>query len=392
MKTPPHPETLAAQGPLADTVNDRFPAVPGSGFGELAAPIHLSTTYQRGANGELPGGRLYSRDHNPTYDTPETLLAALEGGHEALLFASGMAAATSVLQALRPGDRVLAPRDMYWGWRRQMIDFCTTWGLPLAWYDSGDHGQLAAALAEAPTRLLWIETPANPGWQLTDIALAAREAQRHGCTVVVDSTCASPVLTRPLELGADLVMHSATKYLNGHSDVVAGALVCAAASPLWERIRQMRLQGGAVLGPFEAWLLLRGMRTLFLRVRTASANALALARFLEARSEVLAVAYPGLPSHPAHDLACRQMQGGFGGMLSVRIRGGAAAAQAVCSRLQVFRRATSLGSVESLVEHRAPVEGPDSRCPDDLLRLSVGIEHVDDLLADFAQALPGVPG
>lgn len=371
--------TLAAQGL----------ATPEAPFGEVTPPIHMATTYARAADGSLPGGRQYSRDQNPAYDAPEALLAALEGGVEALLFASGMAAASAVLQALAPGDRVLAPRAMYWGWRKHLQEFCAHWGLPLAWYDNADREQLAARLAEAPTRLLWIETPANPTWEITDLEHAIAVAGRHGARVVVDSTCATPVLTRPLTLGADLVMHSATKYLNGHSDVVAGALVARQSDEFWQAIRAVRAQGGAVAGPFESWLLQRGMRTLFLRVRAASANALALAQWLERQPGVAAVAYPGLASHAGHVVAARQMHGGFGGMLSVRIAGGAAAADAVAGRLRLFRRATSLGSTESLVEHRAPVEGPGSLCPPDLLRLSVGIEAIDDLIADFSAALAG---
>lgn len=374
---PAHPATLAAQG-IEGT------AAP---FAEVVAPIHLSTTYERAADGSYPGGRVYSRDQNPGYDAAEALLARLEGGAAALLFASGMAASMSVLYALRPGERIVAPRAMYYAWRLQLQQFCEQWGLPLAWYDNADREDLAARLAEAPTRLLWVETPANPTWELTDLEHAIALAHAHGALVAVDSTVATPVLTQPLALGADLVMHSATKYLNGHSDVIAGALVTRERTPFWDRIRSVRSLGGAVAGPVEAWLLLRGMRTLFLRVQAASANALALAQFLEGRPEVLQVAYPGLPSHPEHALARRQMVGGFGGMLSVRVAGGQAGALAVAGRLRVFRRATSLGSTESLVEHRASVEGAGSLSPPDMLRVSVGIESIDDLIADFEQAL-----
>jgi len=372
-------ETLAAQG---------F-APPDSPYGEVVPPIHIATTYERAGDGSYPGGRLYSRDQNPGYDAPEALLAALEGGAAALLFGSGMAASAAVLQALQPGDRIVAPRVIYWGWRKLLQQFCQQWGLALAWYDNADTDDLAARLDEAATRLVWVETPANPTWEVTDLQRAAQLAHQHGALLVVDSTAATPVLSRPLEFGADLVMHSATKYLNGHADVIAGALVTRAQDAFWERIRQVRNLGGAVLGPVEAALLLRGMRTLFLRVRAASANALALARFLETQPQVLSVAYPGLPGHPGHAVACAQMQGGFGGMLSLRLAAGEAAARQVAASLQVFRRATSLGSTESLVEHRASVEGPGSPCPPDLLRVSVGIEALDDLLADFAQALRG---
>ncbi len=373
-----HGSTLSAQGN-----SQHCPP-----FGDIVRPIHLSTTFERAADGSYPGGRTYARDQSPAYDDAEAVLCALEGGRASLLFASGLAAATSVVQALAPGDRVLAPRACYWAWRKWLLEVATPWGIRVDWYDNADTAHLALLLAAAPTRLVWIETPANPTWEVTDIAEVAHLARAHGALVVVDSTVATPVLTRPLALGAHLVLHSATKYLNGHSDVVAGALVAGdLPDALWMRIRQIRGLGGAVLGPFEAWLLVRGMRTLYLRVHAASANALRLAHALTTHPAVLEVLYPGLPQHAGHAIAARQMQGGFSGMLSVRMVGGETAAIAAAGRLRLFRQATSLGSVESLVEHRASVEGPDSMCPRDLLRLSVGIEHADDLLADLQQAL-----
>jgi cystathionine gamma-synthase len=276
---------------------------------------------------------------------------------------------------------------MYWALRKWLIEFAANWRIELAFYDNADAADLGRQLSAAPTRLLWIETPANPTWEVSDIGAAADLAHRHGVTVVVDSTVATPVLTRPLELGADIVMHSATKYLNGHSDVVAGVLVTREDNALWQRIRNVRALGGAVLGPFEAWLLLRGMRTLHLRVRAASASALAIAEALTRHRQVLQVLYPGLTGHPGHRVAAAQMHGGFGGMLSIRVAGGEGRAREVAARLRVFKRATSLGAVESLVEHRASVEGAGSLCPPDLLRLSIGIEPLDDLLADLEQAL-----
>lgn len=359
-------------------------------YRDIVPPIHLASTFERAADGSYPGGRTYSRDASPAYDDAEEVLRQLEGGAQALLFGSGMAAATAVLQALEPGARVLAPRSMYWGLRKWMQDRAEHGHLALSFYDNADLAYLERQLEAAPTRILWLETPANPTWEVTDIRAAAALAQRHGATTVVDSTVATPVLCQPLALGADIVMHSATKYLNGHSDVVAGALVTREDTALWQRIRTMRAMGGAVLGPFEAWLLLRGMRTLHLRVRTASASALQIATALEAHPAVAQVLYPGLPSHAGHDIAASQMSGGFGGMLSIRVKGGETggeAAREVAARVQVFKRATSLGSVESLIEHRASVEGPDTLCPDDLLRLSIGIEPVADLLADLQQAL-----
>lgn len=371
------PETLAAQA--LGRVSPEFR--------DLAPPLHPSTTFERAADGSYPGGRVYSRDASPAYDQAEALLTELEGGHQSLLFASGMAAATAVLQTLGPGQAVLAPHDMYWALRNWLQAFCQHWGVGLVFYDNARVDDLAGKLRAARPRLVWVETPSNPRWDLTDIAAAAALAREVGAQVVVDSTVATPVLTRPLELGADIVMHSATKYLNGHSDVVAGALVAREDSDTWQTIRRNRNLGGSVLGPFEAWLLLRGMRTLHLRVRRASASALAIARALDGHPGLVGTLYPGLPSHPGHAVACRQMQGGFGGMLSIRVAGGEPAARAVAGRLRVFRQATSLGSVESLAEHRASVEGPGSACPPDLIRLSIGIEAEADLLADLLAAL-----
>ncbi len=356
-------------------------------YRDIVPPIHLASTFERGEDGGYPGGRMYSRDGSPAYIEVEEVLRQLEGGTQALVFASGHAAASAVLQALQAGDRVVAPRAMYWGLRKWLLDLAEHGYIELAFYDNVNLADLDRQLAAAPTRLLWIETPANPTWEVTDLRAAIALAQKHGAHTLVDSTVATPVLSQPLALGADIVLHSATKYLNGHSDVVAGALITREDSALWQRVRSMRNLGGAVLGPFEAWLLLRGMRTLHLRVRAACANALQLAGALEQHPAVAQVLYPGLPSHPGHAIAAAQMSGGFGGMLSIRVRAGEDAAREVAARVRVFKRATSLGSVESLIEHRASVEGPTSRCPPDLLRLSVGIEPVADLLEDLQQAL-----
>jgi cystathionine gamma-synthase len=380
MSTPPaplHAQTLAAQG--------------GHGFADpfrdLVPPIHLATTYERASDGSYPGGRMYARADNPTFDAPEALIAALEGAHQALLFASGQAAAATVFQAFAPGDAVLVPANMYWGLRGWLQNFAASWGLTIESYVNDSLDDLAAKARARHPRLIWIETPANPTWDVTDIAGACAIARETGARVAVDSTCATPLLTQPLALGADIVMHSATKYLNGHSDVIAGALVSRTDDALWKRIRQIRSSGGAILGAMESALLLRGMRTLHLRVHTASATALALASKLQHRPDLSHVLYPGLPTHPNHAVAARQMRGGYGGMMSLRLAAGEAAAKAFTARLRVFRRATSLGSVESLVEHRASVEGPGTTCPPDLVRLSVGIEHPGDLLADIEQAL-----
>jgi len=375
-----HPETLAAQAAHR----------PG-GEGDVTPPIHVSTNYARGPDYELVvPGRGYGRDDNPTYAAPEHLLAQLEGGAAALLFASGMAAAMAVVQALRPGARITAPRVMYWGLRDWLIEFCRDWGLGLDLFDPGDPTALSAALHPGETQLLWIETPCNPTWEVIDIAAAAEAAHAAGARLAVDSTVATPVLTRPIGLGADLVFHSATKYLNGHGDVVAGVLVTARRDEFWTRIAANRRNGGAIPGAFEAWLLQRGLRTLYLRVARASENALGIAQHFAQHPAIAGVLYPGLPSHPGHAVAARQMRGGFGGMLGLRLRGGAPAALEVCRRVRVFVRATSLGGTESLIEHRASIEGPNSPVPADLLRLSVGIENSDDLIADLEQALNGL--
>ena len=352
----------------------------------LVPAIYPSTTYERDRDGEYSSGRGYTRPHNPTYDEPETLLAKLEDGKDCLLFASGMAAATAVFQSLFPGDHIVAPRVMYWALRTWLVDFAMSWGLDVEFVDSTNLSELARAMRPGKTRLVWLETPANPTWDVTDIRASVAIAKSVGAMVAVDSTVATPVLSRPLDLGADLVVHSATKYLNGHSDVLAGAIVTAHEDAYWQRVRAWRRDGGAVLGPFESWLLLRGMRTLFVRVHHSSATAISLAKHFEGHDK-LSVLYPGLESHPGHEVASRQMSGGFSGMLSIRHRGGQAAAMETAARVNVFKRATSLGGVESLIEHRASIEGPSTPVPDDLLRLSVGLENVDDLIKDLENAL-----
>ncbi|MGH7004040.1 MAG: trans-sulfuration enzyme family protein, partial [Alphaproteobacteria bacterium] len=374
----PHPATLAAQA-LGFVDAETKAVVP---------PLHTATTYIRDADNQYRSGRAYSRDDNPSYDQAEKLLAALEGGSKALLFASGMAAATPVFQALAPGDHVVAPKVMYWALRNWLSGFAARWGLGLDLVDTDKLEAVRAAVKPGRTKLVWIETPANPTWVVTDIAAVSAIAHAAGARLAVDSTVATPVLTRPLALGADIVMHSATKYLNGHSDVIAGALVTRAQDEDWARIAALRAQLGGVLGPFEAWLLLRGMRTLYPRVEAASRGALAIAEHFARHPKIERVLYPGLSSDPGHAIARKQMQGGFGGMLSIRIKsagsvGGEAAAVGVAARLAIWKRATSLGGVESLVEHRASVEGPGSPAPPDLLRLSVGIEHVADLIGDL---------
>ncbi|WP_437781020.1 trans-sulfuration enzyme family protein [Sorangium sp. So ce1097] len=374
----PSPETIAAQA--RHSIDDAT--------GAVVPPLHTSTTYARDEGYRLPAAHEYTRDDNPTYRAPEQLLATLEGGADARLFASGMAAATAAVQALvRPGARLVASRAMYHGLRLWMTEWCQAWNVDLELVDATDPDALRAAVQRGPTSLVWIETPANPTWDVVDIAAAAEIAHAGGARLAVDSTVATPVHTRPLALGADLVMHSATKALNGHSDVLAGALAAARDDEAWQRVCRLRRTQGAVPGPFEAWLLLRGMRTLFVRVERASSTALELARRLSGHARVERVLYPGLESHPGHLVAARQMRGGFGAMLSIVVKGGAEDALRVAGRMKVFLRATSLGGVESLVEHRASVEGPGTLAPPNLLRLSIGLESVDDLWADLDEAL-----
>ncbi len=377
---PVRPETLAARA-------DGF-LCPQSGA--VVPPLHPSATYARDElRYEWIGAGGYGRDDNPTFRHAESVLAGLEGGVDAKLFASGMAAVAAVFQALRPGDHVVVGQDQYFGTPKWLKAWAIPWGLEVAFVDSSRLEALAAAVLPGRTRLVWIETPANPVWSITDLAGAAAIARDAGATLAVDNTSATPVLTRPIEHGADLVVHSATKYLNGHTDVVAGVVITAREDALWARIGELRYLAGAILGPFEAWLLLRGLRTLFLRVRAASDSARRIAHHLDAHDRVQEVLYPGLESFPGHAVARRQMHGGFGGMMSIRLRGGAEAALAAVRRTRLFVRATSLGGVESLIEHRATIEGADSTVPPDLLRLSIGCEAVEDLMADLDQALAG---
>ncbi len=353
----------------------------------ISPTLQPATTYLRDEDNQFRSGRVYARADNPTFDQPEALLNHLEHGAGTVLLSSGMAAATSVFLALKPGDHVVAPKVMYWALRHWLTGYATEWGLQVDLVDASDSSAIARAVQPGRTKLVWIETPANPTWIITDIAAAAEIAHRAGARLAVDSTTASPVLTQPVTLGADIVMHSATKYLNGHSDVIAGALTTAKDDDFWQRIKKVRQNGGAVIGTFEAWLLLRGMRTLYVRVPAACRGAQKIAEHFSRNAHTEAVLYPGLSSAPGHAVAARQMKGGFGGMLSLRVKGGEAAAIAVAARVQLWKRATSLGGVESLIEHRASAEGANSPAPIDMLRLSVGIEDPDDLIADLEQAL-----
>ena len=377
-KRPLHPRSLAAQA-----LGKVDPVTKG-----VVPPIHVATTYLRDPDNGYSSGFIYGRPDNETVHEAQAVLAMLEEAKAgALLFGSGMAAATSVFQALAPGDHVVASKVMYWALRAWLLTEATRWGLSVEFVETDDLAALKAAVKPGVTKLIWVETPSNPLWTITDIAGAAEIAHQAGARLAVDSTCASPVHTRPLTLGADIVMHAATKVLNGHSDVVAGALCAREDDEFWSRIKTVRKGQGGILGPFEAYLLMRGMRTLHLRQERQAASALELAQRLSAHPMVARVLYPGLPQHPGHDIAARQMENGFGYMLSVQVTGGEAAAIATAAQVARLYSATSLGGVESLIEHRASIEGAGSPCPPDLLRLSTGIEDLEDLYADLDQAL-----
>lgn len=353
--------------------------------GAVVAPIHLSTTFERDADGSYPHGYLYSRNHNPNRNSLEAALAALEGGTSGAAFSSGLAAVTAVFQGLQPGDHVVAPKDIYHGTANVLKHLFAKWQVTASFVQMTDLDEVQRAM-QANTRMVWIETPSNPLLQCVDIAAVADIARRGNARAVADNTFASPALQRPLELGCDLVMHSTTKYLGGRSDVLGGAVVTRADDEAFAQIRTAQLFGGAVPSPFDCWLVMRSLPTLPYRMQAHCANALKVANFLHAHPKVSAVHYPGLESNPFHQLAKKQMSD-FGGMLSFETSAGKDAAMTVAAHVQVFTRATSLGGVESLIEHRASIEGPESKTPQGLLRVSVGLEHADDLIDDLAQAL-----
>jgi cystathionine gamma-synthase len=353
----------------------------------VTPPIYLSTTFERTAEGEYPLGFSYSREDNPNRRALEACLADLEGGKEALAFASGLAVAAAVVHGLEPGDHIIAADDVYWGLRKVIGDVFAKAGLETSYVDLTDLAALRAAL-RPNTRLVWMETPSNPLMKICDLAAIAEIVRAHGpnAVTVCDGTFATPILQRPLDLGIDMVAHSTTKYLNGHSDVVGGALITRHDNYLFERARRAQKYGGAAPSPFDCWLTLRGIDTLPYRVRAHSENAMRLARCLREHPRVETVHYPGLDTHPGHAIAARQMSA-FGGMISIQVKGGKAEAMEVAARCRLFIRATSLGGAHSLIEHRASVEGPQTRTPQNLLRMSVGLEHPDDLLEDLQQAL-----
>jgi len=353
--------------------------------GAVAPPLHTATTFEHEPDSTYPRGFLYSRTANPNRNALEECLAELEGGAAAAAFASASAATAVVFQALAPRDHVVAPLDAYFGTGKLLRDVFAPWGLAVDFVDMTDPAAVKAALRSA-TKVVWIETPSNPLWRVTDIAAVAALAHGAGARCVCDNTAATSVLQRPLALGADLVVYATTKYLGGHGDVTGGAVVAGRRDAFFERIRAIQTSAGAIPSPFDCWLVRRGLRTLPWRMRAHSDNALRVATFLAAHPRVEAVHYPGLTSHPQHAIAKRQMSG-FGGMLSVQVKGGRDAAFAVEGKVRLFTCATSFGGTESLLEHRASVEGAATRSPENLLRLSIGLEHPDDLIDDLAQAL-----
>ncbi len=353
--------------------------------GAVAPPIHLATTFRHGPAGERVAGYEYQREGNPTNDRLREALAALEGGEDALVFASGMAAMTTLLESLPNGARVLIPDDCYTGLRMLCHEYLPERGITAIELDMSDTDAVRAACAK-PVAMVWIETPSNPRMKISDISALVEIAHAAGALAVVDNTFATPLLQRPLALGADIVMHSTTKYFGGHSDVLGGALVFARRDAFFAKVGHRLHITGASLAPFNAWLILRGCRSLGARMAMHCANARKIAEFLATQPQIERVNYPGLPTHPGHAIAAKQMRD-FGGMMSIELRGGRDAALALASKVKIFTNATSLGGCESLIEHRASVEGPNPRSPQGLLRISVGVEHVEDLIGDLGQAL-----
>jgi cystathionine gamma-synthase len=373
-----------------ETIAARVGTEPDLESRALSPSIQMATTYARDDQGEHSAGFIYSRLGNPTRQKLESALSELEGGTQALAFASGMAAANAILQSLKPGDRILLPHDIYYGVRALATDYFGSWGLVVDSVDMTDLKMVRDALKK-PTRLVWLESPSNPQVSITDIAAVSLEAKKAGATVVVDNTWCTPLITRPIEFGADVVMHSITKYFGGHSDVLGGALVFAKEDMLSERVHSIQQKAGAVLDPFSCWLTLRGIRSMAVRLERQCESAQALAEFLFRHPSIEKVHYPGLPTDPGHEIASRQMKR-FGGMLSILVKGSAEQAKALASNLHYFANATSLGGTESLIEHRASIEGPGSTTPDNLLRISVGLESVEDLKSDLDRGLKKIAG
>lgn len=358
---------------------------PEPGARDVTPAIHLSTTFERSPDGTFPGGHVYSRQSNPNRAMLEEGLALLENGAAALAFSSGNAASLALFQALAPGDHVIAGGDVFYGTAVLLNQTLGSWGLKASYVDMRDPVNVERALTSS-TKLIWIETPSNPLLNIVDLAAIVGIAKKAGVLTAVDNTWATLLLQRPLELGCDISMHSATKYLSGHSDVLMGALVFRERGQLFDKLKAIQHAGGAVPSPFECWLTLRGLQTFPYRVRAQSQSAQKIAEFLSKQPQLEAVHYPGLSRHPGHKIAAAQMAS-FGGMLSVEVKGGQPEAFNLVAGLKLFTRATSLGGTHSLIEHRASVEGPGTHTPQNLLRLSIGLEHPDDLIEDLAQAL-----
>lgn len=357
--------------------------------GAVVPPIVLSTTFERQGDGTFPHGYVYTRSQNPNRQALEESLAALEGGARAMAFGSGQAATNAVFQSLKAGDHVIVPNEAYFGTPKLVREIYSQLGINASYVDMTNVDAVQAAVTPQ-TKIIWMETPSNPLLSITDIAAVSEIAHRAGALAVIDNTWASPLMQQPLALGADIVMHATTKYISGHTDALGGALIFARDDEFTARVNMVQTLGGAVPSPFDCWLIMRGIRTLPLRVRQQTSNAQRVAEFLADHSAVETVFYPGLSSHPGHALAAQQMRGGFGGMLSFNVRGGAEEAMNVAANLQLFTRATSLGGIESLIEHRASIEGPTSTTPQNLLRVSIGIEHVDDLINDLRHGLSAI--
>lgn len=367
------PETIAIHAGNLYRTNTR----------DVTQPINLSTTFLRDGDGGYSGGHMYSRVSNPNRSALEAALRDLEKGADACAFSSGNTAGMSLFQALNPGSHIIAPDDMYWGFKKQLQTiFKDT--LEIDFIDLTDISTVQGFIKEN-TVMIWIETPSNPLLKITDIRAVAELAKTNNLVLACDSTFASPCLQNPILLGADIVMHSSTKYIGGHSDVLGGVLVTAIRNEFWEKIRNVQQIGGAVPSPFDCYLLLRSIKTLAYRMRGHSTNGLALAQYLQKHDKVETVFYPGLKDHPQHEVAKRQMSD-FGGMLSILVKGGADEARRIVNSVKIFAQATSLGGVESLIEHRASVEGPDTKTPQNLIRISAGLEHIDDLIDDLEQA------
>lgn len=355
--------------------------------GAVMSPIILSTTFERGEDGiSYPGGYFYSRYDNPNRHALENKLAKMENGAACVSFASGLAAATHVFQSLKSGDHIIIPDDTYFSIRSILDQMFGAFGISYSLVDMTDHAAVENAI-QPNTVLIWMETPSNPSLKITDIEAIVGIAKKHNCFTVADNTWATPFYTRPTDLGVDITLHSTTKYLGGHSDILGGALIFKETNERYERIRAFQKLGGAVPSPYDCWLLCRSLTTFVARMPIHSNNAAQLATYLEAHPKIERVLYPGLASHPQHTIAAKQMQNGYGGMLSILVKGERSTALKLANELKLFTHATSLGGVESLIEHRKSIEGDASPTADNLLRISVGIEDIKDLIEDFKQAL-----